>query len=132
MLKKLLAGLMISVYSSAAFAAEPLVHNGSEGVWLTRDEAAKVLVLKEKEALYDRQNDLIDHLTLELHTATVAISIGDDRFRISEDRANLYANLYKKEVEKPFWEHPAFIGGTAFIIGCAVATTIIVVVKKSE
>jgi len=97
-MKRLLVGLVIWAFSSTALAAEPIVHNGQEGVFFTTEQAKKLLEKVEVELpALQAENAL---LKKEVAISKALQSVLDERLKAESEISNKWQENYKASLKE--------------------------------
>ena len=123
---KLLLSLLILAFSTSAFAAEKIVHEGEEGVFIKKAEAAEMTAqLKE----YQSQKKQIELLNKNVELCEGLNDLKDDKFETQESIATAWHEAFKSAQQQVseddsrddvrFYIYVGlFVGGT--IVGAAI------------
>jgi len=97
-MKKLLVGFLILVFSVSAYAAEPIIHDGKEGVFFTTQEAQKILQQVEVEIpRLKKENEL---LQAENRVQKELQNILNEKAKAEEEISNKWQESYKLSLEE--------------------------------
>jgi Na+-translocating ferredoxin:NAD+ oxidoreductase RnfG subunit len=91
-MKKLLLNLLILAFSCYSFAAEPIVHNGVEGVFIEKDKAAQLAAIAEEYPHIKKQNELLQK---EVDKYKELKDLNEKQLKVEEEISKSWENAFK-------------------------------------